>query len=345
MKQYFLLFLFLFTGCVHQTVQIKATTSDSEVVVAEGSAPIINNDILGAKKTAQEDALKNALGLVIGVYVSQESLVSKAMLIEDNITSKTEGYIEKYTVIKEQKDGDFYKITVKALVRKEDLSAKIKALNLEPKKLGNPIVKFEIEETIDGNKTATDYATNELKKKFLAKGFVVSEAPESDILISGKVQTSFNTDQGLAGFISYRANIEINVKKTNSQDIIITISKIGAGIDVTKEAAAKKAIQSLAITISNDLPDNILKFLQKQSTLQLTISNVGDIKKLNSILNSVRSLIEVRDCLTRNYQNGLAVIELDIKNGDANQIAKRIEQLNMLKIKKITAYNIDGELI
>ena len=89
-----------FAACSSAKYQIKATAPDTEVVEAEGSAPVINGDLAGSKKTSLHEAMKSALGLVIGVYVSQESLVSKAILIEDNITSQTEGYIEKYDVLK-----------------------------------------------------------------------------------------------------------------------------------------------------------------------------------------------------------------------------------------------------
>ena len=189
-------------GCASARPVIKATAPNTEVVTAEGMAPIINGDITGAKKTSLHEAMKNALGLVIGVYVSQEALaVSKAMLIEDNITSQTEGYIERYDVIKEWKDGDFYKTQIKALVRKEDLSAKIKSLDLEPKMLGNPVVVFKIDEYIDGVESKTSYVADELKKKFVDKGFVVVEAGEPDILITGRADAVFNTDQGLGGMI------------------------------------------------------------------------------------------------------------------------------------------------
>jgi len=84
----------LLFGTAGAGAKIKATTPNTELVEAEGMGPIINGDIASAKQTSLSDALKNSLGLVIGVYVSQEALTSKAALIEDNITSQSEGYIE-----------------------------------------------------------------------------------------------------------------------------------------------------------------------------------------------------------------------------------------------------------
>src|SRR3989339_679982 len=240
---YCCLLTYVLIGCASTAShKIKATAPNTEVVEAEGMAPITNNDINGAKKTSLHEAMKNALGLVIGVYVSQEALVSKAILIEDNITSQTEGYIEKYDVIKEWRDGEFYKTKIKALVRKEDLSAKLKALELEPKKLGNPVVALKIDEFIDGQASLTKYAESELKNKFIEAGFTVSDSAISDIIVDGKAYSNFNTDAGLGGMISYRATVSVKVMKTGSSDVIATDEKTFGGVDVTKSAAAKSSI-------------------------------------------------------------------------------------------------------
>ena len=355
MKKYFsLLLLFTiyyslftaFTGCASTKHKIKATSPNTEVVEAEGMAPIVNNDINGAKKTSLHEAMKNALGLVIGVYVSQEALVSKAILIEDNITSQTEGYIEKYDVLKEWREGDFYKTKIKALVRKEDLSAKLKALELEPKKLGNPVVALRIDEFIDGQPSLTKYAESELKNKFIEAGFNVSDSAISDIIVDGKADSNFNTDAGLGGMISYRATVTVAVSKTGSSDVIATDEKTFGGVDVTKSAAAKSSIINGTKKIGENMPQTVLKFLRERSVVRLTVSNVPNINKLNDFTKSVRALTEVRDCFVRNYSNSVALLDLDLKKGTATDIAKRLEQNTNfnIKITKTGAYDIEAEL-
>lgn len=339
--------LFIATGCASAKPQIKATSPNTEVVVAEGMGPVINGDVNGAKQTALHDALKNALGLVIGVYVSQEALVSKAKLVEDNITSQTEGYIEKYDVLKEWQEGDFYKTKVKALVRKEDLSAKLKALELEPKKLGNPIVTFVIDDVIDGAPSETTYAENEFKNAFVQKGFTVSESTATDILITGKADANFNTDQGLGGMISYRASLSLKVVKPGSEDVIATASQSSGGIDTTKPAAAKASIIAASKKPAQALPDTVLKYLKERSMMLLTVSNVADMNTLNNFVLAVRALTEVRDCKVRDFTSPVAMIDMDIKTGNSADIAKRLEQLSSFKVKvnKTQAYTIEAELV
>ena len=327
--------------------QIKATTPNTEVVMAEGMGPVINGDVNGAKQTALHDALKNALGLVIGVYVSQEALVSKAKLVEDNITSQTEGYIERYDVLKEWQEGDFYKAKVKALVRKEDLSAKLKALELEPKKLGNPVVSLIIDDIIDGAPSDTTYAEDELKNAFVQKGFTVSESTSSDILITGRAETNFNTDQGLGGLISYRASVSVKAVKPGSEDVITTASQVSGGVDSTKPAAAKASILTATKKVSLNMPSTVLTYLKERSTMLLTVTNVEDMNTLNNLILAVRALTEVRDCKVRDFSAPAAMIDMDIKIGNSTDIAKRLEQLSSfnVKVSRTQAYSIEAELV
>jgi hypothetical protein len=324
---------------------MKATAT-SEVVTAIGMGPIIDGDTEGAKKTSLHDALKNALGLVIGVYVSQEALVSKSMLIEDNITSQTEGYIERYDVIKEWEEGDFYKTQVKALVRKEDLSAKIKSMELEPKRLGNPVVTFAIDDLVDGNLSETHYAEDSLKKDFVEQGFTVSESGAADILISGRAEASFNTDQGLGGLISYRSALSVKAVKSGSEDVITSVNQAIGGVDTTKDAAAKAAIIAGARKIGKDLPATVLKYLKERSTVMLTLGGVANYNKLNDFLLSLRAQIEVRDCRVRDYSGATALIDVDVRRGTTADIAKRLEQLTSfsVKVNKVQAYTIEAQL-
>ncbi|MFH1369526.1 MAG: hypothetical protein ABII64_10430 [Elusimicrobiota bacterium] len=339
----------ILSGCASAPKKpvIKATAPNTEVVVAEGMAPIIDGDVNGAKQTALHDALKNALGLVIGVYVSQEALVSKAKLVEDNITSQTEGYIEKYDVIKEWQEGDFYKTKVKALVRKEDLSAKLKTLELEPKKLGNPIVTLVIDDVIDGETSETYYAENELKNAFVEKGFTVSESTTTDILVIGKAETNFNSDQNLGGLTSYRAALSLKVIKPGSEDVITTANAVTGGVDSTKDAAAKASIVAASKKIAATLPATVLTYLKERSTMMLTVSNVDDMNTLNSFILAVRALTEVRDCRVRDFTGSIAMIDMDIKRGNSADISKRLEQLSSFKVKvnKTGAYAIEAEIV
>lgn len=335
----------MFCACASGKPSLKAGTG-SEVVVAEGMAPVVNEDLAGAQAGAVHDALKNALGLVVGVYVSQEALVSKAMLIEDNITSQTEGYIERYDVLKQWREGGFARATVKTLVRKEDLSQKIQSLKLEPGRLGDPAVIVDVTEMIDGKPSPSRYAEQEIKRSLVAGGFVVAEAPPADIAVTGTAESSFNTDQGLGGLVSYRATLSLTARMAQSGDVIAAAGETVGGVDATREAAARTALTVGARKAGGTMPAAMLEYLRSRSSVRLTVTAVPGMNELNAFTRALRALIAVRDCRVRAYDQGTAALDVVMKAGAGPELAKGLEQLSSQKliVQKASAYAVEAVL-
>lgn len=98
----------------------------SSTVPAETYQPVVQIDGEVAEVEAKgvgvtrEDALQNALRLCVeqaaGVSLSSETRVENFMVIRDAITTKSDGYITSYTIIKETPFPDRYEVTVRAKV-------------------------------------------------------------------------------------------------------------------------------------------------------------------------------------------------------------------------------------
>ena len=351
MKRYsiylFLICLTLFIfGCASSKHIKRTNTPETESVTAEGVAPIISGNISDAKKSALHDALKNALGLVIGVYVSQEALVSKSVLIDDDITSQTEGYIKKYEILKEWQEREFYKIRIKAVVRKEDLAAKLKALELSSSQLGRISVSFDIADNIDGKETDAKNAETQLKEIFLEKGFMVTEGMPADVIVVGTASANAVDMPGLSGLISYRANIAITAKKYGSEEIVANGTFFAGGVDVTKDSAASVSLTNSARRAGAEFADSVMKFFKKDSIVRITISGVSNINRLNDFLKSARAINEIRDCFVRSFNGGIAIIEADLKKGVSADIARRLENKKEfgVKIIKLNPREIELEM-
>jgi len=170
--------LLFFCGCVTTKEMIIKPTVDTEVVEAEGQSPIIKDDITGAKNAALSDAQRAALGLVVGVFVTGETLVSKSVLLEENILGQTQGYIERWTILKESRDNEFYKVRIKAAVRKEDLAKKLNEMQWETKP--SPIVAFWIDEYVEDTAVQTSAIGGQLSQHFINAGFRVSDDKPKD---------------------------------------------------------------------------------------------------------------------------------------------------------------------
>ena len=349
MKRYqrFLLFPLLIAafGCSSAVKKSALNPAyDTEVVEAEGLSPVVNGDAEGAKKAALADAMRNALGLVVGIYVSQDALVSKSVLIDENITSQTEGYIEKYEVLKESREGDFHKTRIRAHVRKEDLSAKLRQLETEPQRLGNPVIGFDIKEAVDGKDQPSSFAELELKGSFTDAGFMTGEKGKADILIKGSARSDFNTREGLGGFVSYRASLSVNAVKQGSDETLATAQETAGGIDLNDAAAARAAIINTAKKSANDLCEKVLKALREKSMVRLNLSNVASLNDLSDFMKSLRNIPSVRDCWLRNYSGAEASVDVAMRKGGAADLSQLLMKNSKrpLAIGKTSAYGLDA---
>ncbi|MFH2069671.1 MAG: hypothetical protein ABIJ11_00465 [Elusimicrobiota bacterium] len=355
-------------GC-SSTGSVKKSTISPEYVVeiveAEGLAPL-SSDLVQCRNIAIADAQKRALELVVGVYVSAENFVSKAQLIEDNITGETEGYIERYDILKEWKDEpNFYRVKIKAAVRKEDLVKKLESLI--PQEQKTPRVAFWVREKVDGQPSTAQIAEKELSAIFLAAKFTISDKKpaeyfssteglletnqeelenklQSDLVVMGEASSSFNTDQGLGGFVSYRSFVSLKVFKTSTKDIIATIQDAAAGLDLNRENAGKVAISNVIKKAGKGLPDNILQYIKDHPYSVIQVKGAENLNEVNSLTRRIRALPSVRDCWVKSFSGNLAMIEFTMKRGSVNEVARQIELVKMpYKVVNVDAYSISLE--
>lgn len=75
------------------------------------------------REDALQDALRNAIGQAIGVSMSSQTQVENFVVIRDAISSRTEGYISSYQIVREVPFPDRHEITVRAKVTVSPMQA------------------------------------------------------------------------------------------------------------------------------------------------------------------------------------------------------------------------------
>ena len=104
----------ILAGCAGSRSSLKK--GEGEVVIAEGFAPYEPDDLLKTKRASLTDAQRPAVEKVVGVFVTAKTLVEKAVAIENNIMSQTEGWVKTYEILKEGPvEGGLYRTKIKAL--------------------------------------------------------------------------------------------------------------------------------------------------------------------------------------------------------------------------------------
>ncbi len=160
------------------SLAFAAGPSKDQVITVEVEAevPYIEGGLLATKEQAQAAAQRKALEEALGVYVSGQTVVEKARLIDDKIFSRTAGYIHNFKVLSEgRKDADFYVMKARVDVKLGDVKKDLDTIGLllQQTKVGNPRVLIKIDGIVDGKKSEvdTDLVENKLSESFLSNGF------------------------------------------------------------------------------------------------------------------------------------------------------------------------------
>src|SRR5205814_3613530 len=135
-----------------------------------GMAPYNAGDVPASRAAALAAAQRSAVELVVGVYVSARTRVEKALAIENNILARVDGYVKKYQILSEGKDGNYYKVRIRALVSTQKLHSDLDSLGLlRSPSVGSPRVALMIQEWIGEKPSQGQDATRALQQGLLNK--------------------------------------------------------------------------------------------------------------------------------------------------------------------------------
>ncbi|OGR93355.1 MAG: hypothetical protein A2992_06110 [Elusimicrobia bacterium RIFCSPLOWO2_01_FULL_59_12] len=337
----------LAAGCSGSRSRLqKAAGPSDEIVEAEGMAPYNAADVPGSRAAALAAAQRNAVELVVGVYVTGKTRVEKAVAIENRILAHVQGYVKRYQVLSEGKNGNVYKVRIRALVSTEKLHDDLDSLGLlrEPA-LGNPRVAIVVHEWIGEKQISNGEATRTLMQGLIDKGFQVVTLPSSiqrendpveiartlnrgqaELVVAGLARAqSLGYEKKLGGMSSYRAAINIRVIEVGSGQVLSTVSQVASGMEGTPEIAGGKALgkaAELAVVDLASLPEQ----LSKRSLVTMKITGLTSFEKLSEVLTALSALSGVKDVFMRsfNQSGGEAHLEFHIDGISSQEVAGQI---------------------
>lgn len=291
-----LLIVMLALGCFALFAQ-QGEADEAKEVVSSGIGAIVSGDVAHARDDAVEDALRKALEQVMGMMIESETLVENYQVLEDNIFSKTQGYIQNYEVIQEKKrDEMLYEVTVKAAVKVSNLQDDLAGITTLMRRKNMPRMMMMIEEQNIGETPgyyafSADMNTAEtaIMEAFMAKGFRfidrniiernlnqqkaaailagnTSEAASlgrsvgAEVILTGKALAK-STVVEVYGTTqkSQQATVSVRAIRTDTGDIIATNTAQGAYPHIDDIIGGTKAIQKACDKLSDEIMDQILE--------------------------------------------------------------------------------------
>ncbi|MBI4051618.1 MAG: hypothetical protein HY400_03845 [Elusimicrobia bacterium] len=361
----------LIIGC-SSTQRLKVgATEGGEVVEAEGMVPYNETDLPGTKSAALAAAQRSAVEKAVGVYVSAKTRVEKAVLVESKILANTSGYISKYDVLKEGRDGEYYKTRIRALVLLKKVGEDLENLGLLSAEVGNPRVAVLIEETIDGNPSDSPDASNALSSALIDRGYIIvdrsamagaatqkiidavekgdlegavdlGQQVKAEVVLVGQGQASElkNGAKDLGGFVSYRGRVSLQAVRSGTGQILATTSQEASGLNVNKPLAAAKALEGAAKLAGEEIAGKLLKSLKAQ-TLEIQIHQIKDLDQLKKFQENLSSQPEVKGVYLRNYSQGEASISISGTGINGEKMAALFSKDSTLAVNNISPSSLD----
>ena len=277
--------------------QTESDKPDLKEVTATGMGSITGGDVAHAKDDAVEDALRNAIEQTLGTMIQAETLAQNFTVVEDNIYSKTQGYIQRYDIIKQGKSGDqMYEVTVRALVKVSQLKDDLDAIStlMRRKKMPRLMVMID-EKNVGETATASHYleadlntAESELMNKFMEKGFrfvdaavvkqnlsrekeaailegdvrqaaAVGRRSGAEVVLVGKALAKATEIEAFGARIrSQQSTVTVRAIRTDTGDIIATGTEQGKFTHIDDVTGGTKAIQKACDALADALMSKIL---------------------------------------------------------------------------------------
>lgn len=266
-------------------------------LTSTGLGVIIAGDVGKARDEALNDALRKAVEQAVGTIISAQSVVENAILIEDNIYSRTSGYIRSYDLVREGKSVNIpntYEATVTATVSTASLKDDLAAIGILLQRKGLPRMMVLIEEkNIEQHewvRQAHDLNTAEQKVQeiFRNKGFefvdqktafrnlqrdqeaaisrgdtkaavaLGNRSGAEVIIIGNAIAKKSSASVELGGMISVQANVNIRAIRTDNADIIATASATAPQVHIDDITGGVMAIQKATEKASEQLSEQII---------------------------------------------------------------------------------------
>lgn len=318
------------------------------VVDVEGESMIMADE-LQAKEMAVTDALRRAVEQVVGTLVDSRTDTKNYQLIQDTIKIKSTGYVAKYDVLKAYKEDGFYKVKVRATVKRDAVKQDVDALKITIAQAGKPRVMVIIDEQSKGG-GSSQVAEPEITRVLMANGFpmvdqtLVQKARDggltgrvmtgdrqassrlaseykAEILVIGKASGEMLGD--FQGLISCQVTLEIRAVRANTGQTLASNSFSEKGVDIAEGAAFKKGL----IKASNRAAEYLKGELGKQLTeanrsVQVVVSGIS-YSDLQTVQKLLKATPAVNNVFLRDFSGGVA--QLDVETGLlANQLADQI---------------------
>ena len=310
---------------------VTVAPPETREVVAEGRAAINleRGGVPGAREAAIAQALRAAVEKTTGVFVSARTLTSNYRLVQDEVTTRAEGFVTLGEVLSEQVKAGEVRVTVRALVSLRPLAKRLKELNLAR--------AWRIH--LDAGRTVDTSALGYLQQTLTEAGFSVvagtSDAPGAtpDLVVRVTAKpttvatTELETAAGEMTLHSLRVEVGLRALRHGTNEIVAALSSARTVAHIDAATARATGAQQAMAGLAPRLADLLMVLpAQASQPVTLVVANLARAAQVGKLHDALHSLPGVRAVTRRSWEKQTAIWELDVTTEVVPLLARALEE-------------------
>jgi hypothetical protein len=342
---------------------VPALAQERSVEVEGVAAPAKGQAPISARSLAIDDALRKAVEIGVGVFLTNETIVKNFELISDKIYKRVSGFARVDKIINERvQDGKYY-VRLAAVVSGDKLRSKLRDTI---RNFSDPRIGVFLTETLDGKPTIARAASTQISKALVALGFRVLdqatleqklkrdqiaaslEDPQAlkrvaaslqvDVLVVGSARASQAPDSASspitqAGRVAARGVVELRLVDAVTAQVGWTDQFEAGDNDMTAEAAAAAALQTAGNAAAEALVPQLTGWIQgaltATSVFTLKIGGFKSYSSYNVFVQKLSTQPGVKNVQARDFNASLTVIEIEW-GGKSESLAVMLEKMGLV---------------
>lgn len=352
MKKLFLLLISVFAGLL---IFGNGAFAEDRTIETEGVSQISREDAI---RQAQRSAVEEA----VGVFIQSRTEIENFELKKDKILSKTQGYIKRFAVLKESKEGNLFKLKVSATVSLDKIKDDLIAMKILLESMERPKLMILIDEDYKSmDNLGMGIASTEMASLLGAKGFELVDKSQVDAVMNNNqgrqalagnanaakalglkfgaqyviVGKAVAQDAGEAypgsGIKSIQASLQLKVIQTQTGLVLGSAVKNGVSAHMSPLTGATNAIQmSVQKAVDEYLVDAITNsfqgFLNNGSPLKLHVTGVNTFQESKTVIEAVEKIERVASSKKEGWNKAGGVLVLDLLyKGTSEELAEALD--------------------
>ncbi|MBN2384373.1 flagellar assembly protein T N-terminal domain-containing protein [bacterium] len=331
-------------------------------VNSKGAAVITGEDIAQARDQAINDAVRKAVEMAVGSQIQTESLMKNYELLEEQIYSKSSGYVSNYKVIEEKRESNLYWVTISAEVSEGQLKDDLAGLGLLMSKKKMPRIMVLVGEqnmgfyswnvywnSINQSETVlieklrerdfkvvdSNTVKRQADKDAALKAFegddkaaaVIARKLGAEVIIAGNAVAEAGDTIAGSNMHSCNADVSVRAIRADTGEIIATASKHAVKPHISTQSGNNEALRAAAEEVANELIDQIIERWQ-QDVYQTNAASIfivsADAAEVQDFKEFLLTQVRgVSAVYIRDLSGQSATLDLELK-GDAEDLGAQL---------------------